>query len=99
VAGHLALIGYEMDEGASAWTWLQFQVNDVHRLDAAKQILHPALLVSKHPIVNVDKLLGDVMRLFNAANDPDGNGFALPKPFQPLSDSLCSRPMSAAGIG
>lgn len=27
VAGHLALIGYQMDEGASAQTWLQFQVN------------------------------------------------------------------------
>src|SRR5262249_53641282 len=27
VAEHLALIGYELDEGASAYTWLQFQVN------------------------------------------------------------------------
>jgi len=26
VAAHLALIGYQMDEGASAHTWLQFQV-------------------------------------------------------------------------
>ena len=27
VAEHLALIGYEMDEGTSAYTWLQFQVD------------------------------------------------------------------------
>ncbi len=26
VAGHLALLGYQMDQGASAHTWLQFQV-------------------------------------------------------------------------
>lgn len=26
VAAHLALIGYQLDEGASAYTWLQFQV-------------------------------------------------------------------------
>jgi hypothetical protein len=29
VAEHLELIGYQMDEGASASTWLQFQVSDV----------------------------------------------------------------------
>ena len=34
VAGHLALIGYQMDEGASAYTWLQFQVNAVQTLTA-----------------------------------------------------------------
>jgi hypothetical protein len=28
VAGHLALIGYRMDEGASAFTWLQFQLKN-----------------------------------------------------------------------
>jgi hypothetical protein len=27
VAGHLALIGHDMDPGASAWTWLQFTVD------------------------------------------------------------------------
>jgi hypothetical protein len=32
VAGHLALIGYQMDQGASAHTWLQFQVNDLNML-------------------------------------------------------------------
>jgi hypothetical protein len=32
VAGHLQLIGYQMDEGTSASTWLQFNVNGVHTL-------------------------------------------------------------------
>jgi hypothetical protein len=32
VAGHLALLGYGMDEGAAAYTWLQFRVNEVHTL-------------------------------------------------------------------
>jgi hypothetical protein len=32
VAGHLQLLGYQMDEGAAAATWLQFQVSDVHTL-------------------------------------------------------------------
>src|SRR5205085_4524538 len=27
VAGHLALLGYQMDQGASAHTWLEFAVN------------------------------------------------------------------------
>lgn len=34
VAGHLALIGYQIDEGAAARTWLQFQVSDVFTLTA-----------------------------------------------------------------
>jgi hypothetical protein len=44
VAGHLALIGYQMDEGASAHTWLQFQVN-------ASQVLtgDPGFKVSNQP--------------------------------------------------
>jgi hypothetical protein len=32
VAGHLQLIGYQMDEGAAAHTWLQFQVLNRHTL-------------------------------------------------------------------
>ena len=32
VAGHLQLIGYELDEGAAALAWLQFQVSAVHTL-------------------------------------------------------------------
>ena len=32
VAGHLQLLGYQMDDGAAAYTWLQFQVSDIHTL-------------------------------------------------------------------
>ena len=42
VAGHLALIGYTMDEGAAAYTWLQLQVN----VDTQ---LQPGLRVSNSP--------------------------------------------------
>jgi hypothetical protein len=38
VAGHLALLGYQMDEGASAYTWLQFQVNDLCSLAAGFKV-------------------------------------------------------------
>jgi hypothetical protein len=38
VAGHLALIGYQLDQGAAAWTWLQFEVNDNATLPAAPGI-------------------------------------------------------------
>ena len=44
VAGHLALIDYQIDEGASAHTWLQFQVNTVTTLSA-----NPGLRVSTRP--------------------------------------------------
>ncbi len=45
VAGHLALIGYQMDEGASAHTWLQFQVNTTTPL-----LLAPGFRVSTNPL-------------------------------------------------
>jgi hypothetical protein len=38
VAGHLALIGYRLDEGAAAWTWLQFQVNRRVTLPAERRL-------------------------------------------------------------
>jgi hypothetical protein len=44
VAGHLALLGYQMDEGAAAYTWLQFQVNAVATLPN-----DPGLRVSNNP--------------------------------------------------
>lgn len=44
VAGHLALIGYQMDEGASAYTFLKFQVNAVHTISSTPTL--PGLAVS-----------------------------------------------------
>src|SRR5262249_26197598 len=52
VAGHLALIGYEMDEGASAYTWLQFQVNATHTLTPA-----PGLRVTNPPARRDDPVI------------------------------------------
>ena len=44
VAEHLALLGYQMDQGASAYTWLQFQVNTTTTLSS-----QPGLRVSNKP--------------------------------------------------
>ena len=38
VAGHLALLGYQMDEGAAAYTWLQFHVREDVTIPAGFQI-------------------------------------------------------------
>jgi hypothetical protein len=47
VAGHLALIGYQMDEGASAYTFLRLQVNTLHTLISTPA--QPGLTVSNAP--------------------------------------------------
>jgi hypothetical protein len=47
VAGHLALIGYQLDEGASAYTFLQLQVKAVHTLSNTPT--QPGLKVSNRP--------------------------------------------------
>jgi hypothetical protein len=61
VAGHLALIGYQMDQGASAHTWLQFQVSATQALSGS-----PGFKVSNHPSASdepviVFETLGDAM--------------------------------------
>ena len=45
VAGHLDLIGYQMDQGAAAHTWLQFRVNSTQTLAS-----QPGLRVSNRPL-------------------------------------------------
>jgi hypothetical protein len=45
VAGHLDLIGYEMDQGSAAHTWLQFRVNSTQTLAS-----QPGLRVSNRPL-------------------------------------------------
>lgn len=47
VAGHLALLGYRIDEGAAASTWLQFQVNTTSPL-----LLEAGFRVSTNPLSN-----------------------------------------------
>lgn len=45
VAEHLELIGYELDEGAAAHTWLKFRVNQTQTLTS-----NPGLRVSNRPL-------------------------------------------------
>ena len=42
VQGHLALLGYQLDSGAAAYTWLQFQVTAPHRLNSGFAVSTPA---------------------------------------------------------
>jgi hypothetical protein len=51
VAGHLELIGYQMDEGASAYTWLQFQVTTTHTLTPTE------LKISNQPKTQTEPLI------------------------------------------
>jgi len=55
VAGHLALIGYSMDQGASAGTFLQLHVNTVHTLLSGLSI--PGLKVSTVPGSSTDPII------------------------------------------
>jgi len=69
VAGHLALIGYQMDDGASAHTWLQFQVN-------AQQPLLAGFKVSNNPSASDDPVIV-FETLADAQLDPAGNQMSL----------------------
>ena len=53
VAGHLALLGYQMDQGASAYTWLQFQFqgDGAHTLPANFKVSNDAASDSDSVIV------------------------------------------------
>ena len=65
VAGHLALIGYQMDNGASAFTWLQFRVN-------APQPLLAGFKVSNNPSASDDAVVV-FETLADAQLDPASN--------------------------
>jgi len=70
VAGHLQLIGYQMDEGASAYTWLQFQVSAVHNLTTTE------LKISNQPKTAAEPLI--VFEPLAAARlDPQHNAIPL----------------------
>jgi hypothetical protein len=42
VQNHLSLLGYQLDSGSAAHTWLQFQVTAPHRLNAGFAVATPA---------------------------------------------------------
>jgi len=58
VAGHLALLGYQMDDGASAWTWLQFRVNTAHTLASAGFQVSTQPATDSEPVVVFETLTG-----------------------------------------
>lgn len=69
VARHLALIGYQMDDGASAYTWLQFQVNSPQSLPAGFK-------VSNNPSASDDPVIV-FETLIDAQLDPSCNQMPL----------------------
>jgi len=69
VAGHLALIGYQMDDGASAHTWLQFQVN-------SPQPLLAGFKVSNNPSASDDPIIV-FETLMDVQLDPGSNQMSL----------------------
>ena len=69
VAGHLALIGYQMDNGASALTWLQFQVNAPSALPAGFKVTNNPS-ASDDPVVVFETLA-------DAQLDPGGNQMSI----------------------
>jgi hypothetical protein len=92
VAGHLALIGYQMDEGASARTWLQFQVSDVEMLASA-----PGFKVSNNPSSSSDPVM--VFETTGAARlDPALNRISL-YDWNQKSCFLPATALSAALVG
>jgi len=69
VALHLALIGYQMDEGASAYTWLQFDVSEA-------EIVPAGFKVSNDPGNGNDRVIV-FETMVDAAFDPDLNEMSL----------------------
>ena len=71
VAGHLALVGYALDNGASACTWLAFQVNALHSLASGD-----ALRVANRQLNNDEPTI--VFETASAATlSPDRNAIPL----------------------
>ncbi len=71
VAGHLSLIGYQMDEGAAAHTWLQFQVTEAVTLAS-----NPGFKVGNTPSSSTDPVIV-FETMGSAALDPAHNGMRL----------------------
>ena len=69
VAGHLRLIGYQMDEGAAAHTFLQFKVNSAHNL-LAGALVSSAPKTASDPTIRFESLA-------DAQLEPSHNELAL----------------------
>ncbi|HUZ03386.1 MAG TPA: hypothetical protein VMU89_23830 [Thermomicrobiaceae bacterium] len=96
VARHLALIGYQLDQGASAATWLQFQVNDVVTLAGATRQT-PGLRVSNLP-ARADETVYLFETLGGATLRPEHNAMPLYS-WENLQCCLPRDSLSAALVG
>lgn len=83
VAGHLALIGYQMDDGASAFTWLEFQVNAPVSLPAGTK-------VSNNPSASDDPVL-----VFETSSDAQLLPAKNQMPLYDWGNSNCCLPQNA----
>ncbi|HEY0786344.1 MAG TPA: baseplate J/gp47 family protein, partial [Acidobacteriaceae bacterium] len=85
IAGHLQLIGYQMDEGASAHTWLQFQVNQVHQVPVTFRVSNQPRSLSE-PVLVFEPLAPSTL-------DPEQNAMQL----YDYGNAGCCLPPSALG--
>src|SRR5262249_30767350 len=83
VAGHLRLIGYQMDEGAAAHTFLQFKVNSAHNL-LAGALVSSAPQNASDPTIRFESLA-------DAQLEPSHNELAL---YTWGNDECCLPPMA-----
>jgi hypothetical protein len=91
VAGHLALIGYQMDEGASAYTFLQFRVNAVHTISSTPT--QPGLAVSTRSTSANERIIV-FETLGNATLRPQHNRI----PIYTWDNQSCCLPASAMNL-
>jgi hypothetical protein len=57
------------------------------------------LLVLERPVVEANKLLGDMVRAFDSLNYSNRSGLTVPKTPESIRDGLRGGTMSAAGVG
>src|SRR5690606_4075851 len=63
------------------------------------EVLHPALLVTENPVIDVNELFGDMVRFLDRLDDTHRYRFPVPKTLHPCRQRLCGRTVPAAGVG
>src|SRR4029078_3520096 len=62
------------------------------------KVLHPALLVTQYPVVQIYQLFRDVVRFLDGLDDPDRDRSRLQKSLRTDNKGLRGRAMPAAGV-
>jgi hypothetical protein len=62
IANHLALIGYQMDQGAAAFTWLQMQVTDVATIPPGGLQVSTRPQTARETVLVFETLVGATLR-------------------------------------